>query len=91
VSHLTIPADVVFEVLDGEAVVLNLKSGIYFTLNPVGTRMWQLIAEHGNLEKVRSVMLEEYSVEPELLEGDLENLVSGLLEKGLAQASEGGS
>lgn len=81
--RLTIPDDVVFEVLDGEAVVLNLKTGIYFTLNPVGTRAWQLIQEHGELEKVLEVMLAEYEVEPALLDADLRELVEKLRGKGL--------
>ena len=31
--------------LAGEAVILNLKSGQYFGLNEVGTRIWNLIQE----------------------------------------------
>src|ERR1700730_14483347 len=29
--------------LAGEAVILNLKNGIYFGLDPVGARIWSLI------------------------------------------------
>jgi hypothetical protein len=29
--------------LAGEAVILNLKSGIYYGLNPVAARVWSLI------------------------------------------------
>ena len=31
--------------LTGEAVILNLRSGQYFSLNDVGTRIWNLIQE----------------------------------------------
>jgi len=44
-DSIIIPDDVLFRELDGEAVLLNLKTGIYFGLNPVATRMWQLIVE----------------------------------------------
>jgi hypothetical protein len=79
----TIPDEVVFEVLGGEAVVLNLETGIYFTLNPVGTRIWQLIEEHGDLARVRETMISEYEVGQEQLDRDLETLMGELVEKGL--------
>ena len=44
--------DAVCRDLDGEAVILDLSAGIYFGLNAVGTRMWQLIDRHGNLQIV---------------------------------------
>lgn len=80
---LKIPDEVVFEVLEGEAVVLNLETGIYFTLNPVGTRIWQLIEEHGDLAKVRESMISEYEVGEEALDRDIEALMRELVEKGL--------
>ena len=44
-NTLRIGTDVVFRQLDDEAVLLNLKTGIYFGLNDVGARVWQLIAD----------------------------------------------
>jgi hypothetical protein len=40
--------DVVFHDLQGELVLLNLKTGVYFGLDSVGTRIWHLIREHGS-------------------------------------------
>ena len=37
------PNDVIYRDLDGGAVILNLKTGTYFGLDTVGTRMWALI------------------------------------------------
>ena len=80
---IRIAADVVFEVLDGETVVLNLTSGEYHTLNATGTRAWQLIEEHGDLERVREAMAAEFDVEPERLARDLDTLVGDLVERKL--------
>lgn len=89
-TMLSIPDDVVFEVLEGEAVVLNLETGIYFTLNPVGTRIWQLIEEHGDLAKVRDAMISEYEVGEEALDRDIEALMRELVEKGLVLSTPEG-
>jgi hypothetical protein len=82
---LKIPQDVMFRILGGEAVLLNLASGTYFGLDEVGTRMWQLMSEHGSTDKVVEIMLEEYEVEESLLQSDLDKLVKDLTDNGLVQ------
>jgi coenzyme PQQ synthesis protein D (PqqD) len=82
---LKIPDDVMFRILGGEAVLLNLASGTYFGLDDVGTRMWQLMSEHRSTEKVIEVMLEEYEVEESLLQRDLDKLVKDLTDNGLVK------
>jgi hypothetical protein len=78
--------DVVFRELDGEAVLLNLSSGVYFGLDDVGTRMWQLIGEHGSLRAVLAQLCDEYDAAPEVLERDLVELASRLVARGLVVA-----
>ena len=84
---ITISPDVVFRDLDGEAVLLNLAIGIYFGLNEVGTRMWNLLHQYSALQKVLEIMQEEYEVAPEVLEKDLLHLVDQLCAKGLLSVS----
>jgi hypothetical protein len=72
-----------FRILGEEAVLLNLASGTYFGLDEVGTRMWQLISEHGSTDKVVATMLDEYEVAENQLRDDLNNLIQQLNEKGL--------
>jgi hypothetical protein len=57
--------------LAGEAAILNLKSGIYFGLDPVGARIWELIQEPKTVAQVRDALLEEFDVEPERCEKDV--------------------
>ena len=81
--HLRISDDVVFRDLAGEAVLLNLATGTYFGLDPVGTRVWQLIGEDGTTETVLEALLAEYEVDEGTLRSDVEALIRALLEKGL--------
>lgn len=67
----------------GEVVLLDLASEKFFTLNEVGTRIWQLVVEHGEPEVVFDKMLEEFAVEPQTLRADMEQLLTELLEAGL--------
>lgn len=56
------PGVVVFQDLQGGLVLLNLKTGVYFGVDPVGTRIWHLIREHGSLREVLQALLSEYEV-----------------------------
>ncbi len=77
--------DVVFRDLEGEAVLLNLKSGVYFGLDPIGTRIWHLIQEHRPLKEIRDALLEEYEVTRHQCEDDLLEFVGMLREKELIE------
>ena len=72
---------------DGEAVILNLDSGICFGLDEVGTHIWQLIGEHRLLQTVFDTMRRDYDVAPDTLERDLLTLVDELCTKGLGRVS----
>ena len=80
--------DVIFQILDGEAVLLPLKTEEYYTLDETGTRMWQLLVEHGEPEPVVSQMLEEFEVDEVTVRRDLAHLIGELREEGLLDVGE---
>ena len=82
-ATVQVPEDVVFRELDGEAVVLNLDSGIYFGLDEVGTRIWQLIDEHRSLRRAWEALQTEFDAPSAQLEADLIAFVDHLRAKGL--------
>ena len=83
---IRIADEVIFRVFGDEAVILNLATSKYFGLNSVGTRLWQLIAEHGSVEQVIEASLDEYEVEEKQLRQDLTDLIQQLMQKGLVQS-----
>jgi hypothetical protein len=84
-DSITIPDDVMFRELDGEAVLLNLETGVYFGLNIVATRMWQLIAEQHVLSTVLDTLVAEYDADQNVLEADLLELGRQLCANGLGR------
>ena len=86
-ERLTANPSVVFREIDGETVLLNLDSGVYFGLDAVGTRVWALLLEHGSAAPVCAQMEREYDVDPSQLERDVHRLVGELCEKGLLVAA----
>jgi coenzyme PQQ synthesis protein D (PqqD) len=82
-ARVRIPDDVLFRELDGESVLLNLESGIYFGLDDVGTRIWQLLAEGRPIHDVRAQLAEEFDAPVEALDRDLAGFIEQLRAKGL--------
>ena len=84
-SHVRVNKDVVFRDLEGEVVLLNLKAGVYFGLDPIGTRIWHLMQEHPSLQEVLDAMVEEYEVRKGQCEHDLLRFAGLLQEKDLIE------
>jgi hypothetical protein len=76
---------VVYTELDGEAVLLNVESGIYFGLDAIGTRIWSLIGEGVPDEQIHMRLLEEYDVAPEQVRADVADFIDALVAQGLVR------
>lgn len=79
-NNITVSDEVLSQEVSGETVLLDLKSENYFGLDTVGTRIWQLLQQHKNLQQVVDIMLDEYDVEEKQLEKDLNELLDKLIE-----------
>ena len=75
--------------LNGEAVILNMKSGVYCGLNEVGARIWQLIQEPVTIKRIRDTLLEEFNVEPLRCEREVLALLQQLTDQGLIEIKNG--
>jgi hypothetical protein len=69
--------------LDRETVLLNLESGVYFTLNAAGTVVWELLAAGRTLEEVLSALCARYDISEETARADLTALLAQLCQEGL--------
>lgn len=78
--------------VSGEAVILNLKSGVYYGLDALGARIWDLIQEPMTVGRIQATLLKEYDVQPDRCERDLLALLQKLADAGLVlkQASLSG-
>jgi hypothetical protein len=87
-ARVRVPEDVLYRELASETVLLDARSGTYFGLDPTGTRMWSLLAEHGRIRPAYEILLKEYDVSEADLQRDLLDLVDKLASHGLLQVDE---
>jgi hypothetical protein len=89
-DSVAISKDVVSQELEGETVLLNLASGMYYGLNGVGTRVWQLLQDERSLQGIFDTLLEEYDVVAHQVEADLLGLLQDLHEQGIVRVTPKG-
>lgn len=72
-----------WQVVEGRVLMLELDREHYYRLDAVGSRMWELLCEHGDIEATHAQVLEEYDVDSETLRDDLDALLTQLADAGL--------
>ena len=74
--------------LDGEAVVLDTRSGTYYTLGDVGAYIWRLLAEARSVDAVVEAVVARYDVTPDECRRDVLELMQELRQTGLIEVKD---
>jgi hypothetical protein len=88
-STIVAKKDQVSAQVAGEFVILSLKTGLYHGLNPIGSRVWELIRQPTTFRAICETILAEYDVDTETCERDLEDLLKQLEEVDLIEIRDG--
>jgi len=68
-----------------ELVILSLKDGVYYGLEDVGARIWELLQRPIRVSALRDALVAEYEVEPARCGRDLRSLLQDLAGRGLVE------
>ncbi len=71
--------------LHDELIMMDIEQGKYFSLNPVATRIWDLLAEPATIEEICSVLTEEYDVSDEQCGTEVSEYLDQMISLGLAE------
>ena len=77
------PDSILVREVSGEAVLLNLDSGIYLGLDQTGFRMWAVLSTADSIGAAYEQLLSEYEVNPVQLLEDLDRLLDECKEQGI--------
>ena len=81
--------DIAARMLGGEMMIMSARDSVLFTLNEVGTAIWQAADGATSLEQiVRQKLCTEFAVEPEEALKDTEAFVRELAQHGILIVSE---
>ena len=85
--RILLPKEVVWTKLGEEVAILNSETGTYFGLDPVGSRIWCLMADGAPIDEVVSTLLAEYRVDEQRARDDLRELINELVARSLVRIS----
>mgnify|MGYP001357295597 CR=1 FL=1 len=77
--------DAIISNMGNHAVLLNLKSGAYFELNEVALFIVENLKKVGNLDKIKSIVIEKFDVQEQKCEDDIKLFLEQLLERDLLE------
>ncbi len=82
--------EITSKVMDGEAIMINLATGIYYSMDKVGGTIWEGVEREQRLDQILQSVVTAYEVSEEQARKDLESLVMQLLEENLIVLQEHG-
>ena len=74
---------VTHETIDGEAVIINLDSGNYYSLVDVGSFIWGLVENGASANEVQNRVLQTYQGTPSDIDRGVQELLAQLQEENL--------
>jgi hypothetical protein len=83
--------EVASKVIDGEAIIINLANGVYYSMDKVGALVWDLLQAGHTLEEIVVGVTGRYDVAREQAESNVQDLVQELVQENLVVSTENGA
>jgi len=75
--------NVIHEIIDGEAVVVNLQTGSYYSIDKIGALVWEYVEKGLSLGEIVDIVARRYDGEPGAIDEGIRRLFGRLQEEGL--------
>lgn len=74
---------VVHQTIDHEAILINLETGIYYSLNSTGSAIWNWLVKLAAVSQVLNSLAAHYSLPQESISSQIEQFIESLSAEGL--------
>jgi hypothetical protein len=87
-QRLNVCEEIAAKVIDGEAIIINLANGVYYSLDKAGGMIWEMLeAGHSLAEAVEGITA-RYDVPREQAQADVERLATELVQENLLRVAD---
>lgn len=86
-TRLKHSANATYQVVAEEAILIHIRSGVYYSLNDVGTSFWELMDGTRSIADCAKLLAKEYSAPVAVIESDLGEVADDLVREGLAEVA----
>lgn len=80
--------DVAAKVIDGEAIIMNLANGLYYSMDEVGSAIWEMVEQARSVDEMAGALEARYAVDRATTDADVARLVGELLDEGLVVVTD---
>jgi hypothetical protein len=84
-TRLQHSADATYQVVADEAILIHLKTGVYYSLNEVGTAFWEMLDGRRTVADCAAKIAAEYDAPLDVVTADLLEVAADLVKEGLAE------
>ena len=85
-----INSKIAHDTIDGEAVIVNFDSGIYYSFDKVGVFIWELLEKGTLKEEIPKILRQHYDGDNTEIESSANDFVAELEKEGLILSDESG-
>jgi hypothetical protein len=80
--------EIASKIMDGEAILINLQTGAYYSLRDAGAVVWQAVCGHRTRQEILDRVVSHFGRAPDGLDNDLSELLGQFQEENLVRKSE---
>ena len=80
---------VVHETIDGEAILIHMETGVYYSLEGAGAEIWNGLVAGSSSKEVALTLRMRYQAPPDTIEGAVSRLAEELCREGLLDETDG--
>ena len=74
-----VSAELLSSTIDDEVVLMSIKEGFYYSLEPVASRIWTLLSDKpASIEELTDILTEEYEVDRETCLNDVRGFIEDM-------------
>jgi hypothetical protein len=78
-------AHATYQTVEGEAILIHMQTGTYYSLNDVGTAFWELLDGARTVGDCAAAIATEYDAPVDVITSDLLELAADLMKEGLVE------
>ena len=75
--------DMVFSHIDDEVVMMSIETGEYYGLNPVASRIWELLEKPHTFDQLINLLMQEFDIDQAGCHNDVTEFLNRMIEKKL--------
>jgi len=80
--------NVTYRIIDGDALILKLKTGEYYSLSQSGTFIWKFLGEKITLKELADKLSQEYGINKNVAISDTKALLKDLISESIVKCGK---